>query len=63
MASSRILIIKIFFSSENRQFRFSPKPPYDLVAEIRPLADEATSNSLTFTRLSAHQESNLEPSP
>ena len=48
---------------ENRRFRFSPKTPYDLVAEARPRVGEATSNSLTFTRLSAHQESNLEPSP
>src|SRR3989344_2326276 len=47
----------------NRPFVFAPKTPYDLVAEVRPRGGEATSNSLTFTRLSAHQESNLEPSP
>ena len=35
---------------ENRQFKFSAKTPYDLVAEVRQPADEANPVDWTFTR-------------
>ena len=43
----------------NRQFKFSPKIPYDLVAE----RSEATSKTLQFSDWLRGQDSNLEPSP
>ena len=47
---------KFSFPTENRQFRFEPKNPYDLVAERRvPRLED-----LTFPDWCPHEESNLD---
>ena len=48
---------------ENRQFKFSAKTPYDLVAEVRQPADEASPVDWTFTRWCRGGESNTRPIP
>ena len=50
----------------NREFVFTPKIEYKLVAESAERADklrEANQNSLTFPFWCAQEESNLQPCP
>gem|GEM_PF-4690417 len=50
---------KFSFPTENRQFRFEPKNPYDVVAERRVPRREA----LTFPDWCPREDSNLRPLP
>jgi len=55
-AVAYMIILKIFFSRlQNRQFNFSPRKHYDLVAE----RSEATSKNLQFSDWLRGQDSNL----
>ena len=59
ISAPKVVMKKFSFPTENRQFRFEPKIPYDLVAERRGTRRE----DLTFPDWCAHEDSNLGPSP